>query len=165
MAVPNPFLNKINNLGDPMADLANKQSHLILVNALVEKDGNLLISQRSFDESHEPGKWTIPGGKVDQTKGNVWNIIEETLAKEVLEETGVKIKNEATLICNNTFIRSTGHHVVALIFLCHWKSGKARPLEDTIDIKWIAPKEVDKLKYPPNVRTYLIKGFKAIKKL
>jgi len=145
-----------------MADLAKKQSHLILVNALVEKDGKFLISQRSFEESHEPGKWTVPGGKVDQTEGNVWNIIEDTLAKEVLEETGVKIKKDAELVCNNTFIRSTGHHVVALIFLCHWKSGKAKPLEDTIDVRWISKKEVDKLVYPPNVRTYLLRGFKAL---
>lgn len=148
-----------------MADLAKKQSHLILVNALVEKDGKLLISQRSFEESHEPGKWTVPGGKVDQTEGNVWNIIEDTLAKEILEETGVKIRKDAELICNNTFIRSTGHHVVAMIFLCHWKSGEAKPLEDTIDVRWISKKDVDKLEYPPNVRTYLLKGFKALNKL
>jgi len=148
-----------------MADLAKKQSHLILVNALVEKDGKLLISRRSLNETHEPGKWTIPGGKVDETSGNVWNIIEETLAKEVLEETGVKISDDVSLIANNTFIRTTGHHVVVLIFLCHWESGQAMALEDTTDVRWITEKDLDNLKYPPNVRTYLAKGFLEIKKL
>lgn len=152
-------------IGKSMADLAQNQSHLILVNALVEKGGKLLIAQRSFEETHEPGKWTIPGGKVDQTAGNVWNIIESTLAREVAEETGVIIKNDVLLIANNTFIRSTGHHVVALIFLCHWKSGKPQALEDTIDIKWIAENDVDKLDYPPNVRIYLQKGFSLINKV
>jgi hypothetical protein len=31
-----------------------------------------------------------------------------------MEETGIKIANHAELLTNNTFIRSTGQHVVAL---------------------------------------------------
>lgn len=108
-----------------MVDLAKNQSHLVLINALVEKGGKLLLSQRSFEESHEPGKWTIPGGKVDQTEGDVWNIVEKTLAREVREETGVKIKDEVVFLANNTFIRSTGHHVVALVFCA--TGSRARP--------------------------------------
>lgn len=50
--------------------------HSVIVNAVVEKDGKILISQRSFDEGHEGGKWTIPGGKIDKTKRNVFNIVE-----------------------------------------------------------------------------------------
>ena len=87
-----------------MADLATKKTHLILVNAVVEKDGKILVSQRSWKETHEPGKWTIPGGKVEKTSGDVWNIIEETLKKEVMEETGVEITDNAQLLTNNTFI-------------------------------------------------------------
>ena len=142
-----------------MKDHAKDKTHLILVNAVVEKDGEILISQRSLDEPHEPGKWTIPGGKVERTKGDVFNIIEKTLADEVLEETGIVITDKATLITNNTFIRSTGQHVVALIFLCHWKSGEAEPLEDTIDTKWVTKGELDNCDFPPNVRGYIEKGF------
>jgi len=127
-----------------MADLAVDKTHLILVNAVVEKDGKILVSQRSLEETHEPGKWTIPGGKVERTAGDVWNIIEETLNKEVMEETGVEITSDAQLLTNNTFIRSTGQHVVALIFLCQWKSGEAKPLEDTTDAKWISEEELKK---------------------
>ena len=147
-----------------MADLATNKTHLILVNAVVEKDGKILVSQRSFEETHQPGSWAIPVGKVERTKGNVWNIIEKTLKKEVMEETGVEIKDNTTPLTNNTFIRSTGQHVVALTFLCHWKSGKAEPLEDTINIKWITEKELKKIKFAPNVKTYIKKGFKALKK-
>ena len=145
-----------------MTDLATDKTHLVLVNAIVEKDGRILISQRSWEETHEPGKWTIPGGKVERTKGDVWNIIEKTLTGEVKEETGVKIKDHAQLIANNTFIRSTGQHVVALIFLCHWESGDAEPLEDTIDAKWITKEELKEMEFAPNVKTYIQKGFEAI---
>ena len=91
--------------------------HSVIVNAVVNKDGKILISQRSFDEGHEGGKWTIPGGKIDKTEGNIFNIVEKTCAREVEEETGIKIKENIQLITNNTFIRSNGQHVIALICL------------------------------------------------
>jgi ADP-ribose pyrophosphatase YjhB (NUDIX family) len=147
-----------------MADLATDKTHLILVNAVVEKDGKILVSQRSFEETHQPGSWTVPGGKVERTEGNVWNIVEKTLNAEVMEETGVEIDEHAELLTNNTFIRSTGQHVVALIFLCHWKSGEAKPLEDTIDVKWIIEEELKDMEFAPNVKTYIQKGFDTLRK-
>lgn len=145
-----------------MKDLAINKTHLILVNAVVEKKGKILVSQRSFEEVHEPGKWTIPGGKVERSKIEEWNVIENTLKKETLEETGIKIHNQVKLITNNTFIRSTGQHVVCLVFLCKWKSGKARPLEDTINIRWISKKELKLIKFAPNVDIYIKKGFENL---
>ena len=142
-----------------MADLAIDKTHLILVNAVVKKGDKILASQRSWEEIHEPGKWTIPGGKVERTTEETWNIIEKTLADEVMEETGVKIKNNAILLLNNTFIRSTGQHVVALIFLCYWASGEAKPLDDTIDVRWIGKDEINNFEFAPNVKKYLEAGF------
>lgn len=142
-----------------MADLANNQTHVLLIDAIVMKEGKILVGQRSYEETHAPGKWSIPGGKVERTEGGVWNIVEETLKREVLEETGVEIEDEVKLIANNTFIRSTGHHVVALIFLCKWKSGKAKALEDTIDVKWITNGEVGQYDFSEGVKRYLTLAF------
>jgi ADP-ribose pyrophosphatase YjhB (NUDIX family) len=138
-----------------MADLANNQTHILLINAVVVKNGKILIGQRSYEESHEPGRWSIPGGKVDRTNGGVDNIVEETLKREIHEETGVEIDDEVKLIGNNTFIRSTGHHVVVLTFLCNWKSGEAKPLEDTIGIKWLAKEEVGQYDFSNGVLKYI----------
>ena len=145
-----------------MADLAKNKTHLVLVNAVVENKGNILISQRSWKETHEPGKWTVPGGKVERTKGDRWNIIEQTLNKEILEETGIRIKSSVELLTNNTFIRSTGQHVISLIFLCHWKSGKAMPLEDTQNVAWIGRDKIGNYQFAPNVQIYLQMGFKRL---
>ncbi|OIO19271.1 MAG: hypothetical protein COY69_00235 [Candidatus Magasanikbacteria bacterium CG_4_10_14_0_8_um_filter_32_14] len=112
-----------------------------------------------FEEGHEPGKWTIPGGKIDKTTGDVFNIIENSLAREIMEETGVEIKKEVQLITNNTFIRSDGQHVIAMIFKCYYKSGETKPLEDTIGCKWATKEEVLKMEFPPNVKNYILKGF------
>lgn len=136
--------------------------HSVLVNAIIEKDGKILLSQRSLDEKHEPGKWTVPGGKIDITKGDVFNIIEKTLKKEVKEEVDLEIEDKVDLIENNTFIRSDGTHVVAMIFLCKYKSGEAKPSEDTIDVHWITEDEIDNYSFPPNVRGYIEEGFKHL---
>jgi mutator protein MutT len=136
--------------------------HSVIVNAVVNKDGKILISQRSFDEGHEGGKWTIPGGKIDKTEGNIFNIVEKTCAREVEEETGIKIKENIQLITNNTFIRSNGQHVIALICLCHWQSGEAQALEDTINIKWISKDKIDNYNFPPNVKEYILLGFDSL---
>lgn len=142
-----------------MKDSAVNKTHLLLVNAVVFKGDQVLVSQRSLEEPHEPGKWTIPGGKVERTAGNVFGILEETLEKEVLEETGVTIGKKALLITNNTFIRSTGQHAVAMVFSCEYQSGTAQPLEDTIDCKWASQEEIRNMNFAPNVKEYLEKAF------
>ncbi|MDO8515129.1 MAG: NUDIX domain-containing protein [bacterium] len=140
------------------------KSHHVIVNAVVEKDGKILVSQRSFEEAHEPGKWTIPGGKVDKTEGDVWNVLEATCAREVMEETGVEIQDNAELLTNNTFIHSSGKHAIALIFLCHWKTGEAQALEDTVGVKWISADGLDTLDFAPNIKTYIQRALEALQK-
>lgn len=143
-----------------MHDDAIDKTHLILVNGVVFKNNKVLVSQRSWEEPHEPGKWTIPGGKVERTEDIVFNVIEKTLKAEIKEETGIEIKEKIQLVTNNTFIRSTGQHVVALIFKCWYKSGRATPLEDTIDCKWIGIEDIKKMEFASNVKNYIIEAFK-----
>jgi len=137
--------------------------HSVIVNALVVKDNKILISQRGLEESHDPGKWTIPGGKVEQTEGNVWNILEKTLKKEVKEEVSIEISENIKLITNNTFIRTGGQHVVAMIFICYWAKGIAKPAEDTNDVAWITENDLDSYDFSPNVMEYIKQGFKYLR--
>jgi len=144
-----------------MYDHAKNKTHLILANGVVFKGGKVLVSQRSWQEPNQPGKWTIPGGKVERTKKTVFNVLEKTVKDEVLEETGVRIKDKVRLVTNNTFLRSTGQHVVALTFACEYKSGKPMPLDDTIDCKWASLAEVKRMKFAPNVKKYILLAFRG----
>lgn len=137
----------------------------VIVNAVVIKEGKALLSQRSFEEAHEPGKWTIPGGKIENKPDEIeiMNVVEKTLAKEVMEEVGVEITDNVSLITNNTFMRSNGQMVIALVFLCHYKSGEAKALEDTINVAWVSKDELDSYEFPPNVKEYVAKGFELLK--
>lgn len=132
----------------------------VIVNAVITRDNKVLVSKRSFKEKHEPGKWTIPGGKIDVPKEEIFEIIEKTLIREVEEEIGI-IVEPITLITNNTFTRSNGDAVLALVFLCKYISGVPKPLEDTIDCKWVSQEEIVDMEFPPNVKEYILKGFKT----
>ena len=59
-----------------MANDISKNSFNILVNGVVFDGERVLISQRSWEEEHMPGRWTIPGGKVDHSKEDVINVRE-----------------------------------------------------------------------------------------
>lgn len=142
-----------------------EKSYSVLVNIVVEKEGKILISQRGLEENHEPGEWTIPGGTLEKT-GTFFNALEETAKREVLEETGVEVEDKMHLLTNNTFNHDKDSLLVmAIVFLCHYKSGEAKPLEDTINVKWITRGEVDSFQFPhPNVKSYIIRGFEFLEK-
>lgn len=53
---------------------------------LLNEEGKILIIKRSTDSKTNPGKWELPGGKVDQGES-----FDQALIREVYEEIGVKI--------------------------------------------------------------------------
>ncbi len=63
------------------------------------------------------------------------------------------------MVTNNTFIRSDGTHVIALVFMCDYVSGEAQPLEDTVAINWATLDEVKTMDFPPNVKDYVLNAF------
>ena len=137
-----------------------KKFYSVIINSvIVNNEGKVLIAQRSPDEGHEGGKWSIPGGKIE-SMGEEHNVLLKNIKKEILEEVGVEIFDDIVLAHDNTFTRSNGDDVLALVFVCKYKSGEAKPLEDTVDVKWIGKEEIGNYEFPPNVKEYVLKGFR-----
>lgn len=76
--------------------------HYIVVTGILVKDGKFLITKRAEWEKAFPGKWTVPGGKLEvldyvlreKDTGSHWyNVFEDLLKREVKEEVGLEIKN------------------------------------------------------------------------
>jgi len=143
-----------------------KKKYSVIINAVVAKDGKILIIQRGWEEKHGPGTWSIPGGKLEYV-GMVYEALQKTAKKEVLEESGLEIKDEMYLIANNTFQHNEDNlQVMAIVFLCFYKSGRAKPLEDTADVKWIEAREINNFEFHNiNVKNYVLKGFEFLKKI
>lgn len=141
-----------------------KKFYSVIVNCVIINDNNkVLISKRDLNEGHEGGKWSVPGGKIEST-GEAHNVLLVNIKREILEEVGVEVYNSVNLIHDNTFIRSNGDLVLALIFKCIYKAGEARPLEDTMAVKWVTESELDDFEFAPNVREYIRKAFHSLDK-
>jgi len=127
----------------------NAQFHIVAVKGWVEKDNKFLLAKRSAKELHKPNSWSLPGGKVE---GEIEEpcILQKTLKKEIKEEVGIEISDDIELLYNNSFKRVDGAHVVMLTFLCHYKSGEAKPIEDTSEVKWFSIEELKNFKEAEN---------------
>lgn len=66
------------------------------------------------------------------------------------EEVGVKIEDEMVFLGSSGFTRVSGHHVVSITFLCKWKSGVAKALEDQESVRWMTLSELKEFKELPS---------------
>ena len=78
------------------------KAHYVVVTGILVKDGMYLIAKRAEWEKAFPGKWTVPGGKLEvldyalrqkDTKDHWYNVFENLLKREVKEEVNLEIKN------------------------------------------------------------------------
>ncbi len=78
------------------------QVHYVTTTVILVKDGKFLIAKRADWEKAFPGKWTVPGGKLEvldyalreKDTGVQWyNILEDLSKKEVKEEVGLEFRN------------------------------------------------------------------------
>jgi 8-oxo-dGTP pyrophosphatase MutT (NUDIX family) len=76
--------------------------HYVVVTGILVKEGKYLITKRADWEKAFPGRWTVPGGKLEvfdyvlkekDTKHHWYNVIENLLKKEIKEEVNLLIKN------------------------------------------------------------------------
>lgn len=116
--------------------------HVVFVEAWIKKGNKYLLAKRSSKDDQAAGKWAAPGGKIDMELEE--QIVEKSLQREVMEEVGVEVDN-FQFLSSRSFIRSSGHHVVALAFVVDYKSGEALPLEDQDEIRWVTIKEMEAL--------------------
>jgi 8-oxo-dGTP pyrophosphatase MutT (NUDIX family) len=129
-----------------MDDLKDKV-HYIAVTGIVRKDNKFLICKRSMQERLFPGKWCVPGGRVmlsdfidtpKDTKDHWFSILEKTLAKEIFEETNLKIK-DIGYVSNLALLRPNGYSTIIISLYADWESGEAemKQPDELVDFAWV----------------------------
>ena len=134
------------------------KTHIVLVTGIIQKGDRFLMAKRAANDTQAAGDWAFPGGKVDLDIGS--NVIQKTLKKEIKEEVGIETDNNIIFLGNDAFIRSSGHHVVNMFFLCQYSSGTARPLEDQEKIRWFTLKELINSKEIPSYQKHRVASLK-----
>jgi len=90
------------------------QVHYVVATCILVRDGKFLIAKRADWEKAFPGKWTVPGGKLEvldyvlrekDTSEHWYNVFEDLVKKEVIEEVGLDIKNIG-YVTSMVYIRS-----------------------------------------------------------
>lgn len=136
--------------------------HVVATFVWIKRGDTYLLAKRASDDPQAGGLWALPGGKVDMDKGD--DIIEKTLAREVMEETGLSIKNLVFLISQG-FVRVSGHHVVSMIFKADWVSGEAQALEGQEEVRWMSLQEIERLIGSDPRLKYLKASFDRLKEI
>lgn len=119
------------------------------VKALVyDKDGRCLFIKRSMESRFFAGEWDLPGGKMDPGEE-----IEQALARETLEETGLTVAFDAVAgasECELPAIR------VAILYLeAHVLSGKVRMSDEHDAFRWVPPAELATLPVAGLIRPFI----------
>jgi len=107
---------------------------------VIDKD-KLLLIKRAYEPSS--GLWSIPGGLLE-----VGEELEEAVAREIEEETGIKVEVKELLGVFNFVIRDEAgkvkYHYVLIDFLAKPVGGKLRPSRETLDVRWVSLKDIEK---------------------
>ena len=122
-----------------------KYLYKVVIAAVILNDKNeVLLAKRSMKEDVLPGYWGIPGGKVD-IRGNIQDVLEAELKREVLEEVGVKITDLNYL---ESHLHESGK--INLCFTARISEGVPQPLDETEKVDWFSLFEAKKMQLTPH---------------
>ena len=123
-------------------------------------DGRCLILKRSKNEKVFPGKWAVPGGKLEWEdfditqpdrilSGQVINFvnpIERLLIREIKEESGIEVESDFRYTGKSVLIvRPDGIPVIFVVFAATYKAGEVMPEKGAFtDFAWVNADEVKK---------------------
>lgn len=88
------------------------------IGVFVFKEGKFIMGKRLG--SHGEGSWSIPGGHMEFGES-----FEDTAKREVLEETGLKIKDVRFGAVTNDYFESENKHYITIWVLSNYESGEA----------------------------------------
>jgi 8-oxo-dGTP diphosphatase len=130
----------------------------ICVTGFIYKDDKVLILKRSKEESFLPEYWELPGGKVEFGES-----LEESMNREMKEETGLEIKNIKPYSSFSYVSQDGQRHTVDVQFLAEIKGGPSEvEISDAhSESLWVGENELHNFKLSDLMKEAIIKGFKG----
>lgn len=99
------------------------------VGVIVVKDGKVLLGKRKG--AHGEGSWAFPGGHLEFGES-----LEDCANREVIEETGIKIKNVRKFSYTNDIFSQENKHYITCFVVADYDSGEVEILEPNKCEKW-----------------------------
>lgn len=107
----------------------------VAIKAVIYKDGKYLLLFKSSKEDIAPESFDFPGGRLKFGEQP-----EETLIREVREETGLEIKPIGVFSCW-TLIKDR-FQLVGIDFFCQLNTGEERLSREHITFLWQSPEQI-----------------------
>jgi 8-oxo-dGTP diphosphatase len=129
-----------------------EKAQYIVVTGIVVKDGKFLITKRAPTEKAFPNQWTVPGGKLEMkdytqrpkdTSAHWYNVFEDVLKREVLEETGLKVSN-IRYLTSLSYIRSDNIPTIIVSLFADHDSGGVNLCPTLTEHAWVSLEEAKK---------------------
>ena len=124
--------------------------HEVAITAIIVKDDKYLITRRVLTKKRFPGKWTVPGGRLQtsdyinlpkDTEECWYNILERVVRREVKEEVGLEIKN-IDYVTSLSLIDKEGTPIFIISCMADWESGEVVLQESETDqFAWVTLEE------------------------
>ncbi len=106
---------------------------ILAVGAVLIRGRDVLLVRRRYQPNK--GLWSLPGGAVETGERTA-----DAAAREVREESGLRVRVGPLVGVHETIIRSGGtvaYHYVILDYLAVPLSGRLRPATDALDARWV----------------------------
>lgn len=133
----------------------NKKQKIVILGIIENKEGNILVSQRSdpkIPAAHL--KWDVPGGTNEFGES-----LKDTLIREILEETGYSVSILDLLpecVSKNWEHDDYLQHTLVFCYRCKLLSGEMRLKDPKIKVlKWVTPKTAQKLDLLPTTQVFI----------
>ncbi len=146
--------------------------HEVVITAIVIKDGKYLITRRSPNKRRFPGKWTVPGGRLEisdyvdlpkETEFYWYNVLEKVLRREVKEEVGIEITN-IEYVTSLATIHSDGNPSLVISCLADYSSGEIKLQKEEADkYAWVDLQEAKNYQLLDGIYDELIMVDKRLK--
>jgi 8-oxo-dGTP diphosphatase len=150
----------------------DEKMHYVVATGIIVKNGKYLIAKRSEHEKAFPGFWTVPGGKLepkdykekkqDTDAGQWYNVVEDLLRREVMEEVGLEI-DKIQYLASLTFIRPDNIPTFVLSMFADYKNGEVKLGEGITDYAWVNLEEAKSYNLIPGIYEELVMLDKFLK--
>lgn len=116
------------------------------VGAVVIHGGRVLLVRRR--DAPNAGQWAIPGGSV-----HLGETLVAAAEREVLEETGVRVRAGRPIYAFDRVDRDDAHrvrhHYIIVDLLAEYVTGEPVPGDDALEARWLAPEDLAALPVNP----------------
>jgi len=111
--------------------------------AVIFKDSKVLLITKSDEEEINPNTVDIPGGRLE-----FGEMPEDSLMREVMEETGLKIQIIKPTRCWSFVRHEKNLQLVGVTYCCKFIEGEERLSHEHKNFVWMNPKEIMKGDFP-----------------